>query len=326
MKPAPRASSPPQSRARGSSASTWRRRAADRVTIIWISVNSGLSPPLNSLHCFAVASGGGDDAGRKIPQWLHDLGRDFRARGGRFALVCRHSKLYLYFNKLNFTACVLLRMVRGLPIAGAPDDPLEYRRADHRSDCRRTRRRLRAARPASEKRLSPASAPADQGTADHDRRMRAADGGRDRIPPPRPRRREGCRDPPDPYRAQYRLKPRNDQQANQPREPAMSTPTTELVARLADAFEFMMDGKAEASPLALLQDATESAQAPSIAECVPLMAIALELINRGPTTISIEGVESFRTKVLHLLSQIRPVIEHEAKVSLADWTDRLAAE
>ena len=57
-----------------------------------------------------------------------------------------------------------------------------------------------------------------------------------------------------------------------------------------------------------------------------LMAIALELINRGPTTISIEGVESFRTKVLHLLSQIRPVIEHEAKVSLADWTDRLAAE
>jgi hypothetical protein len=106
----------------------------------------------------------------------------------------------------------------------------------------------------------------------------------------------------------------------------MSTPTTELVARLADAFEFMMDGKTEASPLALLQDAAETAQAPSIAECVPLMAIALELINRGPTTISIEGVESFRTKVLHLLSHIRPVIEHEAKVSLADWTDRLAAE
>jgi hypothetical protein len=106
----------------------------------------------------------------------------------------------------------------------------------------------------------------------------------------------------------------------------MSTPTTELVARLADAFEFMMDGKAEASPLAALQDAVETAATPSIAECVPLMAITLELINRGPTTISIEGVESFRTKILHLLSQIRPVIEQEAKVSLADWTDRLAAE
>ena len=106
----------------------------------------------------------------------------------------------------------------------------------------------------------------------------------------------------------------------------MSTPTTELVARLADAFEFMMDGKAEASPLALLQDATETAQAPSIAECVPLMAIALELINRGPTTISIEGVESFRTKVLHLLSQIRPVIETRAKLSLDDWAAAVIAQ
>jgi hypothetical protein len=106
----------------------------------------------------------------------------------------------------------------------------------------------------------------------------------------------------------------------------MSTPTTQLVARLADAFEFMMDGKVEATPLAILQDAVETAETPSIAECVPLMAIALELIARGPTTISIEGVESFRTKILHLLSHIRPVIENEAKISLADWTDRLAAE
>jgi hypothetical protein len=107
----------------------------------------------------------------------------------------------------------------------------------------------------------------------------------------------------------------------------MSTQSaTQLVARLADAFEFMMDGKAESSPLALLQDSVETAQAPSIAECVPLIAIALELINRGPTTISIEGVEDFRTKVLHLLSHIRPVIEHEAKMSLADWTNKLVAE
>jgi hypothetical protein len=56
------------------------------------------------------------------------------------------------------------------------------------------------------------------------------------------------------------------------------------------------------------------------------MAITLELISRGPTTLSIEGVEDFRTKIMHLLSHIRPVIEHEAKMSLADWTDRLAAE
>jgi hypothetical protein len=105
-----------------------------------------------------------------------------------------------------------------------------------------------------------------------------------------------------------------------------SQPTTQLVARLADAFEFMMDGKAEQSPLAVLQDAVETAEAPSIAECVPLIAIALELINRGPTTISIEGVEDFRTKILHLLAHIRPVIEQEARMSLADWTNKLVAE
>src|SRR5262249_1967284 len=153
--------------------------------------------------------------------------------------------------------------------------------------------------------------------------MRAADGGRRRVRPPRPRRshhrrrrslsRQGARashrgqagdrnpreaepqrlggggDRQHPHRPQHRLKLINDQPADQTREPAMSPPTPELVARLADAFEFMMDGKAEASPLAALQDAVETAEAPSIAECVPLMAITLELIARGPTTISIEG-------------------------------------
>ncbi|HXW27185.1 MAG TPA: hypothetical protein VEK73_20740 [Xanthobacteraceae bacterium] len=103
-------------------------------------------------------------------------------------------------------------------------------------------------------------------------------------------------------------------------------PANQLVARLADAFEFMMDGKAEQTPFAVLQDAIEAAEAPSIAECVPLMAIALELIGRGPSSISIEGVEDFRTKILHLLTHIRPVIEHEAKMSLADWTNNLVAE
>jgi len=101
----------------------------------------------------------------------------------------------------------------------------------------------------------------------------------------------------------------------------MST-TTQLIARLTDAFEFMMDKKPEPG-LSLLGDADAPA---TIGECVPLMAIALELIARGPTTISIEGVESYRGKIMHLLETIRPVIEQEAKQSLADWTRKLAAE
>ncbi|HYS48547.1 MAG TPA: hypothetical protein VEM36_07225 [Xanthobacteraceae bacterium] len=102
-----------------------------------------------------------------------------------------------------------------------------------------------------------------------------------------------------------------------------SQPTTQLIARLTDAFEFLMDGKAQ--PVAVFGEGGADGKA-SIAECVPLMAIALELINRGPTTISIEGVESHRAKIMHLLEHIRPVIEQEAKVSLADWTSKLAAE
>jgi hypothetical protein len=105
-----------------------------------------------------------------------------------------------------------------------------------------------------------------------------------------------------------------------------SQPTAQLVARLADAFEFLMDGKAEPTPFAAMPEAAGTAGSSSIAECVPLIAIALELISRGPTTISIEGVEDFRTKIMHLLSHIRPVIEQEAKLSLADWTNQLVAE
>lgn len=103
----------------------------------------------------------------------------------------------------------------------------------------------------------------------------------------------------------------------------MTTQTTQLIARLTDAFEFMMDGKANQAVSLFGGDADGPA---TISECVPLMAIALELIERGPTTISIEGVESYRAKVMHLLEHIRPVIEQEAKQSLADWTRKLAAE
>jgi len=87
----------------------------------------------------------------------------------------------------------------------------------------------------------------------------------------------------------------------------------QLVARLTDAYEMMSDEVVDPT----------SNEPTTIAECVPLIAITLELLKRGPTSISIESVESYRTKILQLLSHIRPVIEHEAKLSLADWTDRL---
>ncbi len=102
----------------------------------------------------------------------------------------------------------------------------------------------------------------------------------------------------------------------------MSTPqaTGQLIARLADAYEMIahepldaMDGPGGAAPPATL------------AECVPLLAIAMELIDRGPGALTIEGVEDYRTKVMTLLDHIRPAVESQASLTLANWTSQLLA-
>ena len=51
----------------------------------------------------------------------------------------------------------------------------------------------------------------------------------------------------------------------------------------------------------------------------------MELIDRGPSALTIEGVESYRTKVMKLLAYIRPVVESEASLTLANWTRQIAA-
>jgi hypothetical protein len=97
---------------------------------------------------------------------------------------------------------------------------------------------------------------------------------------------------------------------------SMSQPVAQLVASLTDAFESV----AEDLPAAGLAEAT------TLAECVPLLAIAVELINRGPASLTIEGVERYRTRIMQLLEHVRPAVESEAKRSLAEWTSRLLDE
>ena len=57
----------------------------------------------------------------------------------------------------------------------------------------------------------------------------------------------------------------------------------------------------------------------TIAECVPLLDVALEIIDRGPTELTIEAVESYREAAIRLLENMRPVIERQAKATLAAW-------
>ena len=57
----------------------------------------------------------------------------------------------------------------------------------------------------------------------------------------------------------------------------------------------------------------------TLSECVPLLDIALELIDRGPTELTIEAVESYRESAIRILENMRPVIERQAKATLAAW-------
>ena len=57
----------------------------------------------------------------------------------------------------------------------------------------------------------------------------------------------------------------------------------------------------------------------TITECVPLLDVALEFIDRGPAELTIEAIESYRERAIRLLENMRPVIERQAKATLAAW-------
>ena len=50
----------------------------------------------------------------------------------------------------------------------------------------------------------------------------------------------------------------------------------------------------------------------TLAECVPLLAIALEYVSRGPASLTVDAVENYRLGAVKILEHLRPVIEREA--------------
>jgi hypothetical protein len=91
---------------------------------------------------------------------------------------------------------------------------------------------------------------------------------------------------------------------------------SDAVEELSDAFE-LMGGQ--------LPDPASGGATVTLAECIPLLAIALELIGRGPAAITIECVEDYRASALQLLEYIRTAVENEAKRMLDSWTSELLA-
>ena len=79
----------------------------------------------------------------------------------------------------------------------------------------------------------------------------------------------------------------------------------QLIEHLTDAFE---QGNEQ------LPD-TKSA---TLAECVPLLAIALEFIGRGPAALTVDAVERYRLGAVKILEHLTPVIERV--LSTGVWT------
>jgi hypothetical protein len=79
----------------------------------------------------------------------------------------------------------------------------------------------------------------------------------------------------------------------------------QLIEHLTDAFEQGGD-----------QLPTNAA---SLAECVPLLAIALEYVSRGPASLTVDAVEKYRLGAVKILEHLRPVIEREADMTFGEW-------
>jgi hypothetical protein len=81
----------------------------------------------------------------------------------------------------------------------------------------------------------------------------------------------------------------------------------QMIEHLTDAFERCGGG---------LPPTTSA----TLAECVPLIAIALEFVGRGPSALTVDAVEKYRLGAVELLERMRPVIEREADLTFGEWT------
>src|ERR1043165_2093817 len=100
--------------------------------------------------------------------------------------------------------------------------------------------------------------------------------------------------------------------------------SAQTAAELDDAFELPDPLPSNVYRLRPRQPA--KARPTTIAECVPLMAVATEFLRRGPDGGGIAGVEPYRTRPLELPTGVKPVIETRAKLSLDDWAAAVIAQ
>jgi hypothetical protein len=101
----------------------------------------------------------------------------------------------------------------------------------------------------------------------------------------------------------------------------------EAALDLDGSFEVAADGRPKMANVADLNEHRRARPAPkTLAECVPLLTIALQFVERGPSALTVEGVEEYRATAIRLLEHVRPVIEREAGVTLAAWAAKQVSQ
>ena len=100
----------------------------------------------------------------------------------------------------------------------------------------------------------------------------------------------------------------------------------EAAANLEETFELGKDASLPSNVTPFRPRKTAAPTPKTLAECVPLLSVALEVVRHGPDGISIEDVERYRIKASELLSHVQPVVERRADLTLDDWAASMLLE
>lgn len=95
-----------------------------------------------------------------------------------------------------------------------------------------------------------------------------------------------------------------------------------IVEDLTDSYELIADDLPVADVIPLCPTGPRPKPA-SLQECLPILAIALEFIDRGPQSLSVDAVETYRVRAKRLLEHLRPAIETGAHMTLEDWVQTI---
>jgi hypothetical protein len=106
----------------------------------------------------------------------------------------------------------------------------------------------------------------------------------------------------------------------------MSQSVAHAVAQAAHDLDEIALTSPKTGTVTYLHDRRAKPSPRTLAECVPLLSVALQFVDRGPASLTVEGVEAYRANAIRLLEHVRPVIERQAGHTLADWAAGQAAK